>query len=64
MVKSLTESLSINEKNKKKLEKKVNNMSGKSKERTLSEIKIIEDRMKELKEKANALKDKYNGDTI
>ena len=64
MVKSLTESLSINEKNKKKLEKKVNNMSGKSKERTLSEIKNIEDRMKELKEKANALKDKYNGDTI
>ena len=33
MVKSLTESLSINKKNKKKLEKKVNNMSGKSKEK-------------------------------
>ena len=64
MVKSLTESLSINAKNKKKLEKKVNNMSGKSKEKTLSEIKNIEDKMKELKEKANALKDKYNGDTI
>ena len=64
MVKSLTESLSINKKNKKKLEKKVNNMSGKSKERTLSEIKNIENRMKKLEEKANALKDKYNGDTI
>ena len=64
MVKSLTESLSINEKNKKKLEKKVNNMSGKSKEKTLSEIKNIENRMKELKEKANSLKNKYTSDTI
>jgi ABC-type phosphate transport system auxiliary subunit len=64
MVKSLTESLSINAKNKKKLEKKVNNMSGKSKERTLSEIKNIENKMKELEEKAKSLKDKYNGDTI
>ena len=41
MVKSLTESLSINEKNKKKLEKKVNNMSGKSKEEHYQKLKIL-----------------------
>ena len=39
-------------------------MSGKSKERTLSEIKNIENRMKELEEKANSLKNKYASDTI
>jgi hypothetical protein len=59
MVKSLTESLSINEKNKKKLEKKTSKLTGKSKKRTLTEIKNIEERMKEIKDKANALKDKY-----
>lgn len=64
LVKSLTESLSINEKNKKKLEKKANNMTGKSKEKTLSEIKNIEDRMKELKKKSDTLKNKYKDITI
>lgn len=59
LVKSLEENVSLNNKNKKKLEKKLQRLSGKSKETTIKNIKEIEKRMKELSDKAESLKEKY-----